>query len=53
MINATVRNRSIVNDSIVGAIVCHTPKSLFISEDGAYHTAQTCKLIDNLDDLDK
>lgn len=53
MINATVRNRSIVNDSVVGAIVCHTPKSLFISEDGTYHTAQTCKLIDSLDDLDK
>ena len=53
MINASVRNRSILNDSVVGAIVCHTPKTLYTSDDGSICTGQTCLLVNTLEELDK
>ena len=53
MINATINNRKVVNDTHVGAIVCHTPKTLFLDNDNSTRTGQSCRLIENTDDLDK
>lgn len=54
MINCSVRNKAVANSVSIGAIACHTPKSIAISKDNVtLYTGQTCRLIDNLDDLDK
>lgn len=53
MINVTLDRRTIINYDNVGAIICHTPKTLFESESGEISTTQSCRLISTLDELEK
>lgn len=53
MINISVNNRQTPNDiDVLGAIICHTPKSLILSENKTLSTGQSCQLINNLNDLE-
>lgn len=53
MIDISVNNRQVAKNSNIGAIVCHTPKTIYISDSDVKSTSQSCLLIDNIDDLNK